>query len=255
MTTLAHLLIFNWFGRQKFGQINVWMATRDQLCAPEETSMWKMLKFWQFIKDSPRKAFKDKFLLDVIIIRGATCKVFQNQYNHHWTGQIQLQQPNPTPLCELNNWLIYITEMLSKVLTRRKFLMCREASKLYLLDASYMITADASIQTVAGWSKNAEDCRLIYFDGTTDIHQFVYFGLKVQELFIVVKPDENMNSITRSLEFWRGNGIPIKITLIHNDAVKEFPCLLCPRCLPRGYNCVCLLEQNFDRQCCLKGEI
>ena len=40
-----------------------------------------------------------------------------------------------------------------------------------------------------------------------------------------------------------------------SDAVKEFFCSLCPRCWPRGYNCVCLLEQNFGRQCCLKGEI
>jgi len=214
MTTLAHMLIFNWLGRQRFGTLEIWNAVREQLCAPNESILWKILKFWQHIRYNPKKAFKDKFLADIVAIRVANCKVLRNLYGYHWSGKIILEEARQTPDLGLNNWLKYITKMLSKVLTKKKFMMCRGPSKLYLIDSPFIIASDASVQSIHGW----EGCKLVYFDGGRDLHRIIYFGYRTEELLIVVKPDETiMNSIANSLEFWRANGIPIGITLIHNE--------------------------------------
>ncbi|CAK5091042.1 unnamed protein product [Meloidogyne enterolobii] len=214
MTTLAHMLIFNWLGRQRFGTLEIWNAVRNQLCAPNESILWKILKFWQHIRYNPKKAFKDKFLADIVAIRVANCKVLRNLYGYHWSGKIILEEARQTPDLGLNNWLKYITKMLSKVLTKKKFLMCRGPSKLYLIDSPFIIASDASVPSIHSW----EACKLVHFDGGRDLHRIIYFGYRTEELLIVVKPNETkMNSIANSLEFWRANGVPIGITLIHNE--------------------------------------
>nr|CAD2176596.1 unnamed protein product [Meloidogyne enterolobii] len=218
MTTLVHYLVFNWFGRQKFGNNQIWEGIRDQFCKPELDPMWLLVKFWQYIKLDPKKAFKDRFLIDILVLRRMNCKVFQHQFNYHWNGQIKLQEPPKTPIEELNEWASYITRMFSKLLTKRNYQRCKGNTTLRLYEAPFIIAADASIQSVVNWCENPADCRLVYFDGGSDLHTIIYFGIKTTDLFIVVKPDEEiMASIDRSLKFWRRAGVPIKITLIHNE--------------------------------------
>nr|CAD2193095.1 unnamed protein product [Meloidogyne enterolobii] len=217
MTTLAHLLIFNWFSRQKFGSKEVWVAVTNQLFAPNESAMFKMLKFWQHIKEAPTKSFRMKFLVDIIALKGHHCKVFRSLYNNHWSGSIKLKLPPDTPIPALNEWLKFITEMLSKVLTRKKFLGIQGTGQLYLIDAPIIVAADMSIQSIEGWGRK-EDCRLVYFDGERDLHKIIYFGIKARDLFVVIHPDEEiMSSLTNSLQFWRCNGTPIRITLVHRE--------------------------------------
>uniref|UniRef100_A0A915NIH5 Uncharacterized protein n=1 Tax=Meloidogyne floridensis TaxID=298350 RepID=A0A915NIH5_9BILA len=166
----------------------------------------------------PKKAFKDRFLIDILVLRRMNCKVFQHQFNYHWNGQIKLQEPPKTPIEELNEWASYITRMFSKLLTKRNYQRCKGNTTLRLYEPPFIIAADASIQSVVNWCDNPGDCRLVYFDGGTDLHTIIYFGIKTTDLFIVVKPDEEiMASIDRSLKFWRRAGVPIKITLIHNE--------------------------------------
>nr|CAD2178770.1 unnamed protein product [Meloidogyne enterolobii] len=250
---LMEMLIFDWISRQHTNIKYRQMASALIFTHHKEGIFSFLRSFWYLIKKKAVKAFNDKAIMNVLEERLANCHLLYSIWAKDSYGPIRLKGPPLTENQELNQWLNFITDMVNKGLTKRRynFFQGRRLSfdqplfksNIVLIDAETILVSEWAIQDVLFWTNDSKNTRLVTIDGSKNLQNIFFIGRNVRNLVIIVKADEELaKCIDSSLNFFKESNIKLKTTIILIEPVRYTERLLMTR---QMFNIARTYQTNF----------
>nr|CAD2195511.1 unnamed protein product [Meloidogyne enterolobii] len=118
------------------------------------------------------------------------------------------------------NWLLTLTDLINKVLTKRRFDFFTASPPLLLVEADTIIVSENTVQSARAWS-NEKSVRLITIDGSRELHEIIFTGRFVREIIYIVQADDQISAgIESTLRFFAENSLKFKTTLVLHEPEK-----------------------------------
>uniref|UniRef100_A0A915NW68 DUF5641 domain-containing protein n=1 Tax=Meloidogyne floridensis TaxID=298350 RepID=A0A915NW68_9BILA len=250
---LMEMLIFDWISRQHTNIKYRQMASALIFTHHKEGIFSFLRSFWYLIKKKAVKAFNDKAIMNVLEERLANCHLLYSIWAKDSYGPIRLKGPPLTENQELNQWLNFITDMVNKGLTKRRYNFFQGRrfsfdqplfkSNIVLIDAETILVSEWAIQDVLFWTNDSKNTRLVTIDGSKNLQNIFFIGRNVRNLVIIVKADEELaKCIDSSLNFFKESNIKLKTTIILIEPVRYTERLLMTR---QMFNIARTYQTNF----------
>uniref|UniRef100_A0A915NIL6 Uncharacterized protein n=1 Tax=Meloidogyne floridensis TaxID=298350 RepID=A0A915NIL6_9BILA len=221
MLNILQMIIFDWMMRQYKRTIYM-LENAEKLLSKKDDIVYLLLQFWDMIKADPRKAINDKNVREVLDSRIANCHVLRKLWEENTYGAIQIEDPPESNkiMAGAYNWLLTLTDLINKVLTKRRFDFFTASPPLLLVEADTIIVSENTVQSARAWS-NERSVRLITIDGSRELQEIIFTGRFVREIIYIVQADDQISAgIESTLRFFAENSLKFKTTLVLHEPEK-----------------------------------
>nr|CAD2180954.1 unnamed protein product [Meloidogyne enterolobii] len=221
MLNILQMIIFDWMMRQYKRTIYM-LENAEKLLSKKDDIVYLLLQFWDMIKADPRKAINDKNVREVLDSRIANCHVLRKLWEENTYGAIQIEDPPESNkiMAGAYNWLLTLTDLINKVLTKRRFDFFTASPPLLLVEADTIIVSENTVQSARAWS-NVKSVRLITIDGSRELQEIIFTGRFVREIIYIVQADDQISAgIESTLRFFAENSLKFKTTLVLHEPEK-----------------------------------
>nr|CAD2207162.1 unnamed protein product [Meloidogyne enterolobii] len=221
MLNILQMVIFDWILRQ-YKRPMFMLETCEKLLSKKDDMVYLLLQFWDLIKADPKKAIKDKTIKDILDTRIANCHVLRKIWEENSYGAVQLEDPPESNkiLTGPYNWLVTLTDLINRVLTKRRFEFFTASPPLMLVEADTILVSENTVQSANAWS-DEKSVRLITIDGSRELQEIIFTGRFVREIIYIVQADDHISAgIESTLRFFAENSLKFKTTLVLHEPEK-----------------------------------